>query len=68
MNKIIIDADPGVDDAFAIILAGMSKSIDLLGVTVVGGNCGIKNGIRNARLDTGISFYYAISFVDKDDD
>ena len=48
MNKIIIDADPGVDDAFAIILAGMSKSIDLLGVTVVGGNCGIKNGIRNA--------------------
>lgn len=47
MNKIIIDADPGVDDTFAILLAAKSKLIELLGITVVSGNCGLENGIRN---------------------
>ena len=47
MAKIIIDADPGVDDALAIILACKNQFIELLGVTVVAGNCGIENGIRN---------------------
>jgi len=48
MNRIIIDADPGVDDTFAILLAAKSPLIDLLGVTIVAGNCGLENGIRNA--------------------
>ena len=47
MNKIIIDADPGVDDAFAIALAVKSKKFDLLGISVVAGNCSLKNGINN---------------------
>jgi len=47
MNKIIIDADPGVDDAFAIILAAKSQYIDLLGITVVDGNCSLSHGINN---------------------
>lgn len=47
MAKVIIDADPGVDDALAIMLACKSAFIELLGVTVVAGNCGMENGVRN---------------------
>lgn len=47
MTRIIIDADPGVDDAFAIMLACKSRFIELLGVTIVAGNCGLENGIKN---------------------
>ncbi|MDQ3404273.1 MAG: nucleoside hydrolase [Actinomycetota bacterium] len=38
MVKLIIDTDPGVDDAFALSLAAMSPSVDLLAVTTVFGN------------------------------
>ena len=38
-RKIIIDTDPGQDDAVAILLALASpEEIDLLGITVVAGN------------------------------
>ena len=36
-KKIILDCDPGHDDAVAIMLASSSKEIDLLGITCVGG-------------------------------
>jgi len=48
MNKVIIDADPGIDDTFAILLAAESRYIDLLGITIVAGNTGLENGIRNS--------------------
>ena len=41
MNKVIIDADPGIDDTFAILLAAESRYIDLLGITIVAGNTGL---------------------------
>ncbi len=37
-KKIILDCDPGHDDAVAIMLAAASKEIELLGITCVGGN------------------------------
>jgi inosine-uridine nucleoside N-ribohydrolase len=36
-RKLIIDADPGIGDAFAIALAALDPSIDLIGVTAVPG-------------------------------
>ncbi len=45
---VIIDTDPGIDDAIALALACASPEIDLLGVTTVGGNTGIENTTGNA--------------------
>lgn len=36
--KIIIDCDPGHDDAIAILVAGNHQAIDLLALTTVAGN------------------------------
>ena len=46
--KIILDCDPGHDDAAAIMLAGSSEVIDLLGITVVAGNQTLEKTTRNA--------------------
>lgn len=46
-EKIIIDADPGVDDAFAILLACKSNEFDIDGITTVCGNTNIENIINN---------------------
>ncbi len=48
MKKIIIDCDPGHDDAVALILATRFSQLDILGVTVVAGNSGLENTLRNA--------------------
>lgn len=47
-RKIILDCDPGHDDAVAIILAGRNPKIDLLGITVVSGNQTIEKTGKNA--------------------
>ncbi len=46
---MIIDTDPGVDDAFALALAARSPEVDLLGVTTVFGNVSIEHTTRNAQ-------------------
>jgi pyrimidine-specific ribonucleoside hydrolase len=48
MTSLIIDTDPGVDDAFAIALACASPEVDLLAVTTVFGNVPIEATTRNA--------------------
>lgn len=47
-TKIILDCDPGHDDAVAIMLAANSPAIELLGITVVAGNQTLEKTLRNA--------------------
>ena len=50
-RKIIIDTDPGQDDAVAILLALASPDeIELLGLTCVAGNVPLDLTARNARM------------------
>lgn len=50
-RKIIIDTDPGQDDAVAILLALASpEDIDLLGITCVAGNVPLDLTSKNARI------------------
>ena len=46
--KWIIDTDPGIDDASAIITAVNSGALDILGITSVHGNVGLNHTTRNA--------------------
>ncbi len=48
MEKIILDCDPGHDDAIAILLAAGNPNIDLLGITTVAGNQTLPKVTRNA--------------------
>jgi len=48
-RKIIIDTDPGQDDAIAILLALASEELDVLGITAVAGNVPLALTERNAR-------------------
>lgn len=48
-KKLILDCDPGHDDAVALLLALGAKNIDLLGVTCVGGNQTLEKVAYNAR-------------------
>ena len=47
-TKIILDCDPGHDDAIAMLLAWGSPEIELVGVTTVAGNQTIEKVTRNA--------------------
>ncbi len=47
-KRILIDADPGIDDALAILLAVASPEVILEGCTVVHGNCSAEQGTINA--------------------
>jgi purine nucleosidase len=50
-RKIIIDTDPGQDDAVAILLALASpEEIEVLGITAVAGNVPLNLTARNARI------------------
>lgn len=45
---IILDCDPGHDDAIALLLAVESRHIDLRAVTTTFGNCSVDDATRNA--------------------
>lgn len=47
-KRVILDTDPGIDDALAILLALASPEIALEGITVVHGNCSVEQGAINA--------------------
>lgn len=47
-HKVIIDTDPGIDDALAILLAINHPEIELLGLTTVFGNLATEGSTQNA--------------------
>ncbi len=50
-RKIIIDTDPGQDDAVAILLALASpEEVEVLGITAVAGNVPLELTAKNARI------------------
>ncbi|MFT4001308.1 MAG: nucleoside hydrolase [Rhizobium sp.] len=54
-HKVIIDADPGVDDAAAILMALASPEIDVLGLSIVAGNVPLRDTVLNACKIVGLS-------------
>jgi len=54
IRKIILDCDPGHDDAIAMLMANAHPDIDLLGITIVAGNQTlaktVHNGLNVAQL------------------
>jgi len=48
-TRLVIDTDPGVDDAVAILLALASPEIDVVALTTVAGNVSLEKTTLNAR-------------------
>ncbi len=53
--SVVIDCDPGHDDAMAILLALASPELELLGVTTVAGNQTLDKTTRNALVTLEIA-------------
>ncbi len=47
-RNVIIDCDPGIDDALALMLALSSPELNVLGITIVCGNVSTDKGAKNA--------------------
>ncbi|MEG1148890.1 MAG: nucleoside hydrolase, partial [Niameybacter sp.] len=47
-RKVIIDCDPGIDDALALLLAIKSEELEVVGITVCSGNVPVRMGAKNA--------------------
>ncbi|MDN2578425.1 nucleoside hydrolase [Aquibium sp. ELW1220] len=50
VRRIIIDTDPGQDDAVAILLALASPELEVIGITAVAGNVPLALTQKNARM------------------
>lgn len=48
MKKVIIDCDPGIDDALALMMAFASDKLDVLALTAVSGNVPVDQTADNA--------------------
>lgn len=45
---LLIDTDPGVDDALALLMAFADPNHDIVGLTIAAGNVGLEHTVRNA--------------------
>lgn len=52
---VILDCDPGTDDAVAILLALASPELSVLAVTVAGGNVGLRHTLANSLALTALA-------------
>ena len=62
-TKIILDCDPGHDDAIAMLLAWGNPDIDLVGVTTVMGNQTIEKVTRNALAVARVAGITGVPFA-----
>ena len=62
-NKIILDCDPGHDDAVALLLAHGSPEIELLAVTTVVGNQTLEKVTRNALAIARVANITGVPFA-----
>src|SRR5918999_442922 len=53
-KRVIIDTDPGVDDALALILALQSPELQVEAITTVSGNVPVDLGTQNALAVLGL--------------
>lgn len=63
---IILDCDPGTDDAIALLLAFASPELDVRAVTVAGGNVSLQDTLRNALALTRLANAAAPVFAGAD--
>ena len=48
MKRIVIDCDPGIDDAEAIMMAHQHPNVKIEAITTVAGNVGVAHTSKNA--------------------
>ncbi len=48
-RKVILDVDPGIDDAMALCMALFDPELEVVAVTAVGGNCSPEQATRNVQ-------------------
>ncbi len=48
-RKVILDTDPGIDDALALCMALFDPRLEVVAVTAVGGNCAPEKATRNVQ-------------------
>ena len=62
MKNIIIDCDPGHDDALAILTAiANSNKLNILGITTIGGNQTLEKLLPMQKHIGICKFYYSVS-------
>ena len=66
MRNFLIDTDTASDDAVAIIMALSEPSVNVLGLTTVAGNVGVKQATRNALLTAEICKSHVPVFMGAD--
>jgi purine nucleosidase len=54
-RPVIIDCDPGTDDAIALLFAFASPELDIRAITVAGGNVGLTRTLANALALTRLA-------------
>ncbi|MBK5189077.1 MAG: nucleoside hydrolase, partial [Gemmatimonadaceae bacterium] len=54
-TSVLIDTDPGIDDAVALALAARLPALEIVAVTTVHGNTDIDRATRNARFVAAIA-------------
>jgi purine nucleosidase len=62
-RKIVLDCDPGHDDAIALLLAHGSPEVELLAVTTVAGNQTLPKVTRNARVVARVGGVAGVPFA-----